>query len=201
MSYKFVKRVLDMLFAFSILAVFLPLIIIVTFALTIANRGMPFFFQPRPGKDERVFRLIKFKTMNDAKDNEGNLLPDDLRITTIGNFVRKYSLDELPQMVNVLFGHMSLIGPRPLLVDYLPLYDSFQRRRHEVRPGITGWAQVNGRNSISWKEKFEYDVWYVDHLSFSVDASIFTKTIKKVFMAEGIGATGLKTMPRFTGKN
>ena len=201
MSYKLVKRVLDMLFAFSILVVTLPLIIIVTLALAIANRGMPFFVQPRPGKDEHVFRLIKFKTMDDTKDNEGNLLPDDLRITAIGNFVRKYSIDELPQMVNVLLGHMSLIGPRPLLVDYLPLYDKVQKRRHEVRPGITGWAQVNGRNSISWKEKFEYDVWYVDHVSFSVDISIFVRTIKKVFMAEGIGASGVKTMPRFNGKN
>lgn len=195
------KRVLDMLFAFSILVVTLPLIVIVTLALAIANRGIPFFVQPRPGKDEQVFRLIKFKTMDDTKDKDGNLLPDDLRITAIGNFVRKYSIDELPQMVNVLFGHMSLIGPRPLLVDYLPLYDSVQRRRHEVRPGITGWAQVNGRNSISWREKFEYDVWYVDHVSFSVDASIFARTIKKVFKAEGIGASGVKTMPRFNGKN
>ncbi len=195
------KRVLDMLFAFSILIVTLPLIIIVTLALAIANRGIPFFVQPRPGKDEQVFRLIKFKTMDDTKDREGNLLPDDLRITAIGNFVRKYSIDELPQMVNVLLGHMSLIGPRPLLVDYLPLYDKTQKRRHEVRPGITGWAQVNGRNSISWKEKFEYDVWYVDHVSFSVDASIFAKTIKKVFKAEGIGASGVKTMPKFNGKN
>jgi len=196
-----VKRVLDILFAFSILVVTLPLIIIVTLALAIANRGIPFFVQPRPGRDERVFRLIKFKTMDDTKDNEGNLLPDDLRITAIGNFVRKYSIDELPQMVNVLLGHMSLIGPRPLLVDYLSLYDSVQRRRHEVRPGITGWAQVNGRNSISWKEKFEYDVWYVDHVSFSVDISIFVRTIKKVFKAEGIGASGIKTMPRFNGNN
>ncbi len=195
------KRVLDILFAFSILVVTLPLIIIVTLALAIANRGIPFFVQPRPGRDERVFRLIKFKTMDDTKDNEGNLLPDDLRITAIGNFVRKYSIDELPQMVNVLLGHMSLIGPRPLLVDYLSLYDSVQRRRHEVRPGITGWAQVNGRNSISWKEKFEYDVWYVDHVSFSVDISIFVRTIKKVFKAEGIGASGIKTMPRFNGNN
>lgn len=195
------KRVLDMLFAFSILVVTLPLIIIVTLALAIANRGIPFFVQPRPGKDEQVFRLIKFKTMDDTKDREGNLLPDDLRITAIGNFVRNYSIDELPQMVNVLLGHMSLIGPRPLLVDYLPLYDKVQKRRHEVRPGITGWAQVNGRNSISWKEKFEYDVWYVDHVTFSVDISIFVRTIKKVFMAEGIGASGIKTMPRFNGKN
>lgn len=195
------KRVLDMLFAFSIVVVTLPLIIIVTLALAIANRGMPFFVQPRPGKDEQVFRLIKFKTMDDTKDNEGNLLPDDLRITAIGNFVRNYSIDELPQMVNVLLGHMSLIGPRPLLVDYLPLYDKVQKRRHEVRPGITGWAQVNGRNSISWKEKFEYDVWYVDHVSFLVDASIFVRTIKKVFKAEGIGASGVKTMPRFNGNN
>lgn len=190
-----------MLFAFSILVVTLPLIIIVTLALAIANRGIPFFVQPRPGKDEQVFRLIKFKTMDDTKDREGNLLPDDLRITAIGNFVRNYSIDELPQMVNVLLGHMSLIGPRPLLVDYLPLYDKVQKRRHEVRPGITGWAQVNGRNSISWKEKFEYDVWYVDHVTFSVDISIFVRTIKKVFMAEGIGASGIKTMPRFNGKN
>lgn len=201
MKYKVIKRLLDLLFAFFMLVVTSPIIAIVTIALAVANSGMPFFVQPRPGKDERVFRLIKFKTMNDAKDNEGKLLPDDLRITTIGNFVRKYSLDELPQMVNVLLGHMSLIGPRPLLVDYLPLYDSVQRRRHEVRPGITGWAQVNGRNSISWKEKFEYDVWYVDHVSFSVDASIFARTIKKVFKAEGIGASGVKTMPRFNGKN
>lgn len=199
--YKSIKRFFDFIFALTFLVIILPLFVLIVIILTMANRGTPFFVQPRPGKNERIFYLIKFKTMNDAKDPSGNLKSDDERITCVGNFVRKYSIDEWPQMINVVLGQMSLIGPRPLLVDYLPLYDSTQRRRHEVRPGITGWAQVNGRNSISWKEKFIYDVWYVDNISFSVDLSIFFLTVKKIFIAEGINAEGVKTMPRFNGSN
>src|SRR5690606_31873546 len=148
----------------------------------VANNGRPFFLQPRPGKGGEVFKIIKFKTMNDKKDADGNLLSDAERLTPIGAFIRKTSLDEIPQLINVLKGDMSLIGPRPLLVQYLPLYNEFQKRRHEVRPGMTGWAQVNGRNTISWDKKFEYDVWYVDHLSFLLDMKILLLTIKKVFV-------------------
>jgi len=201
MSYFVVKRLFDFLFALAGLVLSAPIFLLIIIALTIANQGKPFFIQPRPGKDEKIFFLVKFKTMNDLRDKNGQLLSDDDRITRIGNFVRNYSLDELPQMINVLAGDMSLIGPRPLLVDYLPLYNSTQKRRHDLRPGITGWAQVNGRNSICWTEKFEYDVWYVDHVTFLLDMKIFLSTIRKVILSDGIGAQGVKTMPRFNGNN
>jgi len=201
MSYFVVKRLFDFLFALAGLVLSAPIFLLIIIALTIANQGKPFFIQPRPGKNEKIFFLVKFKTMNDLRDKNGQLLSDDDRITRIGNFVRNYSLDELPQMINVLAGDMSLIGPRPLLVDYLPLYNSTQKRRHDLRPGITGWAQVNGRNSICWTEKFEYDVWYVDHVTFLLDMKIFLSTIRKVILSDGIGAQGVKTMPRFNGNN
>ena len=163
------------------------------------NNGKPFFFQARPGLYGKIFKVIKFKTMNDRKDKSGNLLPDDKRLTGIGAFIRKTSLDEIPQLLNVIKGDMSLIGPRPLLTEYLPLYDKVQIRRHEVKPGITGWAQVNGRNAISWEKKFEYDVWYVDHLSFLLDVKILFLTLQKVFKSEGISSATAATMERFTG--
>ena len=170
------KRLFDFLAAFTGLVLLSPLFIIVMVGLYFANQGKPFFFQARPGKDERIFKIIKFKTMNDKKDTQGNLLSDAERLTPIGAFVRKTSLDEIPQLINVLKGDMSLIGPRPLLVQYLPLYNEEQKRRHEVRPGITGWAQVNGRNAISWKRKFELDVEYVDNLSLMMDLKVFFTT-------------------------
>ncbi|PUV22940.1 sugar transferase [Sphingobacterium athyrii] len=200
--YKLIfKRVLDFLVAFVGLFILSPIFILVTIGLFFANNGKPFFFQTRPGVKNKIFLIIKFKTMNDKKDVLGNLLPDADRLTPIGAFVRKTSLDEIPQLINVLKGDMSLIGPRPLLVQYLPLYNDFQKRRHEVRPGITGWAQVNGRNAISWDQKFKYDVWYVDHLSFLLDLKIFFLTIKKVFVREGISAEGQATMEAFKGNN
>lgn len=167
--------------------------------LSIVNRGSPFFIQMRPGKNQKGFRLIKFKTMNDRKDVKGNILPDSERLTAVGKLIRKTSLDEIPQLLNVIKGDMSLIGPRPLLVEYLSLYSDFQNRRHEVKPGITGWAQINGRNAISWEQKFEYDVWYVDNLSFFLDVKIFFKTIKKVFIPEGISSATSQTMEKFIG--
>ncbi|ESU27260.1 putative UDP-galactose phosphate transferase [Flavobacterium limnosediminis JC2902] len=179
--------------------ILLPVFLLVTIGLYIANQGKPFFFQVRPGKNECLFKIIKFKTMNDKKDTQGNLLPDSERLTSIGSFVRKTSLDEIPQLLNVLKGDMSLIGPRPLLPEYLPLYNDVQKRRHEARPGITGWAQVNGRNAIGWHQKFEYDVWYVDHLSFLLDVKILFLTVRKVFISEGISAEGQVTMERFKG--
>ncbi len=165
----------------------------------IANKGKAFFFQARPGKKEKLFKVIKFKTMTDCKDRNGNLLPDAKRLTIVGKFIRKTSLDEIPQLLNVIKGDMSLIGPRPLLVEYLPLYDDIQKRRHEVKPGITGWAQVNGRNAISWEQKFGYDVWYVDHVSFSLDVKIFFVTVKNVFLVKDISQKGHATMPFFEG--
>jgi len=175
-------------------------LIVVWIWLTIANKGAgAFFFQERPGKDEKIFKVIKFKTMNDRKDASGNFLPDALRLTKVGKFVRSTSLDEIPQLLNVIKGDMSLIGPRPLLVQYLPLYNDMQRRRHEVRPGITGWAQVNGRNAISWQQKFAYDVWYVDNVSLSLDCKILLKTIQKVFQREGISSDTSATMEAFKG--
>jgi len=195
------KRLIDFFIALSSLAILSPLFILVTVGLFIANNGRPFFFQQRPGRNERIFKIIKFKTMNDKKDEMGNLLSDAERLTPIGAFVRKTSLDEIPQLINVLKGDMALIGPRPLLVQYLSLYNDVQKRRHEVRPGITGWAQVNGRNAISWEQKFQYDVWYVDNLSFLLDIRIFFLTIKKVFIREGISADGQATMEAFKGNN
>jgi len=198
--YKLVfKRILDFSFSLLGLTILSPIFLLVTFFLCLANRGKPFFFQKRPGKNGKIFRIIKFKTMNDRTDSEGNLLPDADRLTPVGKFVRKTSLDEIPQLINVLKGDMSLVGPRPLLPEYIPLYNKEQARRHEVRPGITGWAQVNGRNAISWKQKFEYDVWYVDHLSFWLDIKILILTIKKVFVREGISQQGQATMEPFRG--
>lgn len=196
---KYLKRILDFLTAFFGLLILSPVFIIVTICLFIANKGKPFFFQSRPGKDEKVFKIVKFKSMNDRKDKDGNLLPDAVRLTKVGAFVRKTSLDEIPQLINVLKGDMSLIGPRPLLVQYLPLYNDRQKRRHDVRPGITGWAQVNGRNAISWPQKFEYDVWYVENLSFALDVKIIFMTIKKVFIREGISMEGEATTQYFEG--
>jgi undecaprenyl phosphate N,N'-diacetylbacillosamine 1-phosphate transferase len=197
----FFKRFFDFSAALLGLIVLSPIFIVVTIGLCLANSGSPFFFQSRPGKRERIFKIIKFKTMNDKKDPNGNLLSDAERLTPVGAFVRKTSLDEIPQLINVLKGDMSLIGPRPLLVQYLPLYNEVQRRRHDVRPGITGWAQVNGRNAISWDKKFELDVWYVDHVSVATDLKVFFTTFKKVFKSEGISADGHATIKPFNGNN
>lgn len=198
---NYFKRFFDFSTAFLGLVLLSPVFLIVTLGLCMANAGKPFFFQARPGKNEKIFKIIKFKTMNDKRDAQGNLLPDADRLTSIGAFVRKTSLDELPQLINVLKGDMSLIGPRPLLPQYLPLYNAEQKRRHEVRPGITGWAQVNGRNAISWQQKFEYDVWYVDHLSFATDIKVFLMTFKKVFKSEGVSQDGQATAEPFTGNH
>lgn len=197
----FLKRFFDFIIAFVGLVILSPVFITVTIGLFFANGGKPFFFQARPGLNEKVFKIIKFKTMNDKKDADGNLLPDSERLTSIGAFVRKTSLDEIPQLINVLKGDMSIIGPRPLLPQYLPIYNEFQKRRHEVRPGITGWAQVNGRNAISWAKKFELDVWYIDHISFALDCKIVLLTFKKVFKKEGINKEGQATTEVFNGNN
>lgn len=200
--YKLVfKRLFDFFVALLGFMLLSPIFLVVTLGLFFANRGKPFFFQERPGKDERIFKIVKFKTMNDKKDKNGDLLPDAERLTKIGSFVRKTSLDEIPQLINVLKGDMSLIGPRPLRTYYLPLYNEEQKRRHEVRPGITGWAQVNGRNAISWTKKFELDVYYVNNISFLLDIKIFFLTIKKVFIREGISKEGEVTTVPFDGKN
>lgn len=198
---QFVKPLTDFLVAFIALILLSPIILIITFLLFLANNGKPFFFQQRIGKNNRPFKVIKFKTMNDKKDAHGNLLSDAERLTATGSFVRKTSLDELPQLINIVKGDMSLIGPRPLLPEYLPLYNATQRRRHEVMPGITGWAQVNGRNAISWQKKFEYDVWYVEHLSFLLDIRILFLTFAKVLKREGISAEGSATMEKFKGNS
>lgn len=195
----FVKSIFDFFVAFVGLILLSPIFIIVTIGLFFANQGRPFFFQTRPGKNESYFCIVKFKTMNDKKDADSNLLPDAKRLTKIGSFVRKTSLDEIPQLINVLKGDMSLIGPRPLLPEYLPLYNESQRRRHVVKPGITGWAQVNGRNEISWQQKFEFDVWYVDNVSFVLDCKILFLTIKKVFKREGITAENSVSAEVFKG--
>lgn len=193
------KPILDFTFALAAFIILLPLFIVIMLFLFISNNGKPFFFQKRPGKNEKLFTIIKFKTMNDKMDEHGNLLPDEKRITNIGNFIRSTSLDEIPQLLNVIKGDMSLIGPRPLLPEYLPLYNDFQKQRHLVKPGITGWAQVNGRNAISWKQKFEYDIYYIENCSFVLDVKIILKTIKKVFISEGISGGGEVTMNRFKG--
>lgn len=198
---NYLKRFLDFTIALIGLICLSPIFIVVTIGLYFANQGKPFFFQARPGLNEKIFKIIKFKTMNDKKDAQGNLLSDAERLTPIGAFVRKTSLDEIPQLINVLKGDMSLIGPRPLLPQYLPLYNETQRKRHLVRPGITGWAQVNGRNAISWQKKFELDVWYVENLSFATDLNVFFTTFKKVFKSEGISADGHVTIEPFNGKN
>jgi len=197
----YLKRFLDLVLSFIGLLTLSPILLIVILLLAIANNGKPFFFQMRPGLNGHLFKIIKFKTMNDKKDSNGKLLNDSLRLTKIGNFVRKTSLDEIPQLINVLKGDMSLIGPRPLLPEYLPLYNDEQKKRHNVRPGITGWAQVNGRNAINWQQKFEYDVWYVQHLSFKLDVKILIQTFQKVLKSEGIYASSTIVMNRFKGNN
>jgi lipopolysaccharide/colanic/teichoic acid biosynthesis glycosyltransferase len=197
----FLKPTLDFTVALIGVLLLSPILILATIALFIANQGKPFFLQPRPGKNGTIFTIIKFKTMNDKKDAAGNLLSDAERLTAIGSFVRKTSLDEIPQLLNVVKGDMSIIGPRPLLVEYLPFYNDFQNRRHEVKPGITGWAQVNGRNAISWDEKFKLDVWYVDNIKLSLDIKILFLTIKKIFNASDVSADQHATMPRFDKKD
>ena len=199
---RFFKRLFDFFLSLVGFIFISPIFLLLWIWLSIANKGAgAFFFQERPGKREKIFKVIKFKTMTDERDVSGNLLPDAERLTGVGRFVRSTSLDEIPQLLNVIKGDMSLIGPRPLLIQYLPLYNDFQRRRHEVRPGITGWAQVNGRNAISWEQKFNYDVWYVDHLSLSLDSKILLKTIQKVFNREGISSDTCATMEAFKGNN
>jgi undecaprenyl phosphate N,N'-diacetylbacillosamine 1-phosphate transferase len=193
------KRLLDILLATLMLIFTSPFFLLTWFCLTVQNKGKAFFFQERPGLHEKPFSIIKFKTMTDARDSEGNLLPDAQRLTPLGKWVRKLSLDELPQLFNVFKGDMSLIGPRPLLFKYLPLYNDEQRRRHSVRPGITGWAQVNGRNSISWNDKFKHDIYYVDHISLSLDMKILWMTVKKVIKREGINQSEERPMQPFTG--
>ena len=196
------KRGLDFVIVFIVLLVIWPILLLLIIFLHFTNKGAGVFFnQDRPGKNARIFKAIKFKTMTDERDSGGNLLPDAERLTKIGKIVRSLSIDELPQLINVLKGDMALVGPRPLLPKYLPLYSEKQFRRHEVRPGITGWAQVNGRNDISWKRKFELDVWYVDHISFWLDVKIILLTIKKVFVREGINKEGNATTEAFNGHN
>ena len=191
----FLKRILDFLIVFCVLVTIWPILLLLIIWLHFANKGAGVFFtQERPGKNGKIFKVIKFKTMTDECDANGDLLPDEQRLTKVGKFIRSTSVDELPQLINVLRGDMALIGPRPLLPQYLPLYNKEQARRHEVRPGITGWAQVNGRNAISWTKKFELDVWYVDHCSFILDLRIIVLTIKKVFVREGISSETSATM-------
>lgn len=196
---NFVKRLFDFCFAFLGLLFLSPLFIVLSLSLCIANRGTPFFLQRRPGRHEKLFTIIKFKTMHDGCDASGVLLPDSERLTVVGRFIRKSSLDELPQLLNVLQGDMSIVGPRPLLVAYLPLYNAVQKGRHAVRPGITGWAQVNGRNAISWELKLQYDVWYVSHLTFLLDCKILYFTVLKVLKREGISQEGQATAEAFKG--
>ena len=201
MYLNYVKSFFDFMAAFIGLIVLSPLIIVITILLFILNNGKPFYFQNRPGYKEKIFRIIKFKTMNDKKNEAGELLPDFERTTSVGKFIRKTSIDEIPQLINVFLGHMSLVGPRPLLPEYLPLYNENQKRRHDVKPGITGWAQINGRNSILWTKKFEHDVWYVDNASILLDMKILLLTVKKVLIPQGINANEKYTMEEFNGKN
>ena len=196
---NYFKRIIDFIASLIGLVLLFPVLAILSFLLTLANKGKPFFFQIRPGKHEKLFNIIKFKTMTDAKDVHGNLLPDSQRLTRVGSFVRKTSLDEIPQLFNVLKGEMSLIGPRPLLPEYLPLYNDIQKKRHQVRPGITGWAQVNGRNSIGWEEKFIFDVYYVNNFSFAMDLKVLFLTIKKVLLREGVTSVTSVSMEKFKG--
>ncbi|MBC7554001.1 MAG: sugar transferase [Taibaiella sp.] len=199
MYIHFIKPLADFFVSLAVFLVFSPLFIFLVIRLTIANDGKPFFFQRRPGKGGKIFKVIKFKTMNDRKDKNGNMLPDAERLTALGSFIRRTSLDEIPQMLNVIKGDMSIVGPRPLLEEYLSLYNEAQRRRHDVKPGITGWAQVNGRNAISWKQKFEYDTWYVDNISFLLDFRILLLTVKKVVKPEGVSSATSATMEKFRG--
>jgi len=198
----FWKRVIDSTLSLLALAILWPILLLIAIWLHFANKGAgAFFFQERPGKDGKIFRVIKFKTMTDERDSKGDLLSDAARLTKVGKLVRSTSLDELPQLINVLKGDMALIGPRPLLIQYLPLYNKEQARRHEVRPGITGWAQVNGRNAISWARKFELDVWYVDNISFVIDLKVIVLTIKKVLFREDINSATSATVEGFNGHN
>ncbi|WP_203296280.1 sugar transferase [Luteirhabdus pelagi] len=198
---NFIKPFFDITTAFVLLVVSSPLFILLLIGLALVNKGTPFFIQLRPGKDEHLFKIIKFKTMTDEKDKNGKLLPDEKRLKSFGKVVRALSLDELPQLINVVKGDMSFVGPRPLLPEYLPLYDEVQKKRHLVKPGITGWAQVNGRNAISWTKKFELDVWYVMHQTFALDVKILLKTVKKVIIKEGINTEGQVTTTPFNGSN
>lgn len=194
-----VKPFFDRVVSFIALVILSPVVIIIILLLAIANGGKVWFTQRRPGKNGRLFTVVKFKTMTDDREANGDLLPDENRLTVVGKFVRRTSIDEIPQLFNVLLGHMSFVGPRPLLSEYLPLYSHEQKRRHEVKPGITGWAQVNGRNTLSWQQKFAYDVWYVDHISFALDIKILFLTVIKVFKAEGISSESSLTMEKFRG--
>lgn len=196
---KFVKRFLDLLLSVLALILLSPIAILVWLCLLFVHRGHPFFYQERPGKNEKLFKLIKFKSMTSERNENGEFLPYEKRITRIGSVIRRYSLDEIPQLINVLRGEMSLIGPRPLLVHYLPLYNNFQKQRHNVKPGITGWAQIHGRNAISWDERFTYDVWYVNHISFKTDVSILLRTVKKVILKDGVNASPTLNMVAFKG--
>ena len=198
---NFFKPLIDFIISLMGLLILSPLLIAVTILLFFANKGNPFFFQKRPGKNDKIFNIVKFRTMTNERDANGDLLPDAERLTLVGRFVRKTSIDEIPQLINVLLGHMSLIGPRPLLPQYLSLYNERQKKRHIVRPGITGWAQVNGRNAISWKQKLEYDAWYVENLSAVLDLRIFIKTIKKVILSEDINTANMATTEPFNGSN
>lgn len=197
---SFVKRPLDFIGSFVAIVLLSPLISVVAAVLHFANKGAGVFFvQERPGKDEKIFKVVKFKTMSDERDENGELLPDYMRLTRVGRIVRSLSIDELPQLINILKGDMSFIGPRPLLVQYLPLYNEQQRHRHDVMPGLSGWAQVNGRNSISWQEKFRYDLEYVENIGLKMDVKVFLMTMKKVFKREGVNHEGCATMELFTG--
>jgi undecaprenyl phosphate N,N'-diacetylbacillosamine 1-phosphate transferase len=196
---SFIKPFFDRVVSFLALLVVSPVLIITIVLLAIVNRGKVWFVQERPGKNGKLFHVVKFKTMTDERDAYGHLLPDEVRLTAVGKFVRKTSIDEIPQLFNVLLGHMSFVGPRPLLKEYLPLYNADQQRRHLVKPGITGWAQVNGRNTLSWQQKFAYDVWYVDHVSFALDIKILFLTVIKVLKAEGISSESSLTMEKFRG--
>jgi len=196
---SFLKPLIDKCVALGVLLVTSPFFIAAIILLWFANNGKPFFFQARPGKNGLIFKIFKFKTMNDKRDIHGNLLPDSERLTPVGRFLRKTSFDEIPQLINVLIGDMSLIGPRPLLVEYLPLYSPRQMKRHEVKPGITGWAQVNGRNLVEWPQRLEMDAWYVDNVSFLLDMKIAWLTVNKTVAAEGVSSKGSETMEKFKG--
>lgn len=195
----FLKSIIDRFFSFILLIILSPILIVITLVSVIINKGNPFFYQDRIGKQEKLFRIIKFKTMNSSLDENGQLLSDALRLTTFGIILRKLSMDELPQLINILKGDMSIIGPRPLLIEYLPLYNVYQKRRHLIKPGITGWAQINGRNLITWNEKFELDIWYLDNYNIFIDLKILLITIKKLLIFEGINAKENETMKKFTG--
>lgn len=198
---KFLKPLIDFLVALFSLVILSPLLVIVAILLAIANKGNPFFLQDRPGKNEKIFKIVKFRTMTNEKDMNGAFLPDEKRITNVGKLVRKTSIDEIPQLLNVLKGNMSLIGPRPLLPQYLNIFNERQNKRHKVKPGITGWAQINGRNAISWKQKLEYDVWYVENISAWLDLKIIIKTVKKVILSEDINKGNMATTEPFNGNN